>query len=588
MKYDKETIAVIVICLILLVGWQHFFPYNPVPPQEAQAPAKTEAVQTDAAQPQPGQAAGQQAPQAAPKADSTASTTAQQLSEQAAKALPALADITLSNGLAEFVIDPNKGALRDVKLDKFKTADGKGCILIGSDAPAGAFSLGGLDGWILVKTDAAKDSQSSATVTRLFKKGASALEATQKFSLGASYVLKCELSLSASGPDAVKIPALSVSAGGLPPIKNLGGDSVVTDPHRADLCFSANKHVRSFDPSISDEKLKLEQTVNALDWVGSSNKYFAALLIPDQGSAFNGGGHISRSHLAAKDGKPGETYCLPSISGIYKDLELKPGAKTSYAFSYYAGPKEMSLIKSLLPETALEILHISYWSWFEPLARPLLWLLNWLNSYCGSYGISIILLTLIVRIVFWPATQKANKSMRKMQKLQPQVQSLREKYKDDSQTMNMKMMELYKKEKVNPLGGCLPMLLQLPVFFALYSALDAAVELRQVPFLWATDLSKPDLVGPVILFGVGLHPLVIAMTVLMVIQQKLTPAMGDPMQQKMLMFMPIIMLVLLYSLPSGLTLYWTISNAFSIIQLKYNQYVNKREDEMNSPEVKTA
>ena len=323
--------------------------------------------------------------------------------------------------------------------------------------------------------------------------------------------------------------------------------------------------------------------MNPIDWIGSSNKYFAVLLVP-VGSEFNGGNQVSRVERDVN----GVKYFEPSIAGTFRDIELAPGARKTYVLDYYAGPKEIGLLKAHMPATALEILHISYWSWFEVIARPLLWLLNWLKDYCGSYGLSIILLTLIVRIVFWPITQKANKSMRKMQKLQPQMKTIREKFKDDSHAMNLKMMELYKKEKVNPLGGCLPLLLQLPVFFALYSTLDAAVELRQVPFLWAYDLSKPDLVGPVLLYGIGLHPFVILMTVLMVIQQKLTPAMGDPMQQKMMMIMPVVMLVMLYNLPSGLTLYWTVSNAFSIIQLQYNLYVNKREDAMDSLKSKPA
>ena len=146
----------------------------------------------------------------------------------------------------------------------------------------------------------------------------------------------------------------------------------------------------------------------------------------------------------------------------------------------------------------------------------------------------------------------------------------------------MRMMELYRVEKVSPLGGCLPILLQIPVFFALYSALDSSVELRQVSFLWCTDLARPDLVGPQInlpFFGpTGLHPLVIAMTLLMVLQQKMTPSNMDPAQQKVMLLMPVIMLFMLYNLPSGLTLYWTVSQVFSILQMKYGQIIAEREE----------
>ena len=143
------------------------------------------------------------------------------------------------------------------------------------------------------------------------------------------------------------------------------------------------------------------------------------------------------------------------------------------------------------------------------------------------------------------------------------------------------MMELYKKEGVSPFGGCFPMLLQLPIFIALYSTLDSSVELRHVSFLWAQDLSRPDLVGPTIM-GIGLHPFIIISTLLMVVQQKLTPPMSDPMQQKMMMLMPVIMLFFFYSFPSGLALYWTVNNLLSILQMKFSQYVAKKEeDELN-------
>ena len=159
--------------------------------------------------------------------------------------------------------------------------------------------------------------------------------------------------------------------------------------------------------------------------------------------------------------------------------------------------------------------------------------------------------------------------MKKMQAVQPKIKELREKYKDDPQVMNTKMMELYRTEGINPLGGCLPILLQIPVFFALYATLDGAVELRQVPFLWAHDLAAADTVAriPLYFFSLPINPLVLAMTALMVIQQRMTPMAMDPIQKKMMMAMPIVMLLFLYDLPSGLTLYWTVSNIFSIIQL---------------------
>jgi YidC/Oxa1 family membrane protein insertase len=146
---------------------------------------------------------------------------------------------------------------------------------------------------------------------------------------------------------------------------------------------------------------------------------------------------------------------------------------------------------------------------------------------------------------------------------------------------NQKMMELYRQEKVSPMGGCFPMLLQFPVFVALYSTLDSAVELRHVPFLWAADLSRPDAVGPEI-FGFSLHPLILISTGLMILQMKLSPQTGDPMQRKMMLFMPLFMLIFFYNFPSGLALYWTVNNILSILQMKYSQYAARKEEEKES------
>ena len=231
-----------------------------------------------------------------------------------------------------------------------------------------------------------------------------------------------------------------------------------------------------------------------------------------------------------------------------------------------------------LPANTDEAIHLAYWSWFEFLCRPMLRLLNILKDLTGSYGLAIILLTILVKLILWPLIHKGNKSMRRMQRLQPQLKELKEKYKDNQQEFSRQMMELYKKENVSPFGGCFPMLLQLPIFIALYSTLDSSVELRHVSFLWAQDLTRPDLVGPTIM-GIGLHPFIIISTALMVVQQKMSPPAGDPAQQKMMMLMPVIMLFFFYSFPSGLALYWTVNNVLSIIQMKISQYSAKKEEE---------
>jgi YidC/Oxa1 family membrane protein insertase len=226
----------------------------------------------------------------------------------------------------------------------------------------------------------------------------------------------------------------------------------------------------------------------------------------------------------------------------------------------YAGPKEYERLQKL--HVGLE--HIIDFGFFSILARPLFWVLKFFYKFLGNYGWAIVLLTIIVRIPFIPLINKGQKSMRKMQELQPKLSEIKEKYKKDPQKMQHATMEIYKKYKVNPVGGCLPMLLQIPVFYALYKVLMIAIELRGAPFLfWITDLSAKD----------PYYILPIIMGITMVIQQRMTPSSLDPAQNKMMMLMPVVFTFLFLNFASGLVLYWLINNILSIAQ---QFYTNKR------------
>jgi YidC/Oxa1 family membrane protein insertase len=205
----------------------------------------------------------------------------------------------------------------------------------------------------------------------------------------------------------------------------------------------------------------------------------------------------------------------------------------------------------------------------EWIAVPILWLLRWFNGYTHNYGVAIILLTVLTKVLFFPLTIKSMRSMKAMQALQPQINALRSKYKSDPQRIQRETMELYKEHRVNPLGGCLPMVVQIPVFYALYVALSVAVEMQNAPFvcfgrlfgmdLWICDLAAQD----------PTYVLPILMGVSMFVQQKMTPTMGDPRQAKMMLLMPVVFTFMFLNLPSGLVLYWTLSNVFQIAQQRY-------------------
>jgi YidC/Oxa1 family membrane protein insertase len=184
--------------------------------------------------------------------------------------------------------------------------------------------------------------------------------------------------------------------------------------------------------------------------------------------------------------------------------------------------------------------------------------------------------TFVIKILFWPLTHKSTVSMRKMQKLQPLMQEIRQKYKDDVQVMNRKIMDLYREHKVSPLGGCLPILLQIPVFFALFNTLRGAIQLRQASFFWVADLSTPDTL-PWELFGFPIRPLAILMGISMLAQQALSPTTGDPAQKRMMTFMSLFFMFIFYSMPAGLTLYWTTNQVLTIGQTMFTRWLEKRE-----------
>ncbi len=234
----------------------------------------------------------------------------------------------------------------------------------------------------------------------------------------------------------------------------------------------------------------------------------------------------------------------------------------------YFGPKKSDILASLNVKAE----KIIDFGWFDVIAKPLVWLLDFFNRFTHNYGIDIILLTILIKIIFHPLSVMSFKNMAKMQAVQPEIKKLQEKYKDDKARLNQELMAIYKSRGVNPMSGCLPMLPQIPVFFALYKALSGAIELRHAPFLWwINDLSAPEDLWSFTVMGYTLpiRILPIIMGATQVIQQKMTPTSADPMQQKMMMFMPIVFTFIFWGFPSGLVLYWLVYNVASIGQQYY-------------------
>jgi len=298
------------------------------------------------------------------------------------------------------------------------------------------------------------------------------------------------------------------------------------------------------------------------DWVAYQDNFFIQAIIP-----LTQGNYQIIPSIVNDETQHNQITRLVFLTDKF---DLDPNESSSFKLRLYNGPKEINTLQ----EAGHNLSAAVDYGWFTFLAKPLLVGLKWFYSFTHNYGIAIILLTIIIKIVFWPLTQKSYTSMQKMKKIQPKIQQIREKYKDDKEKLNQELMQVYKTYKVNPMGGCLPMALQIPVFFALYRMLNSAVELRHQPFmLWIHDLTAPDRLNlgfsidlPMIGHLDGLPVLTILMGATMFLQQKMTPSSGDPRQEKIMLIMPVMFTFFFINFPAGLVLYWFVNNILSIAQ----------------------
>lgn len=306
-----------------------------------------------------------------------------------------------------------------------------------------------------------------------------------------------------------------------------------------------------------------------VDWAAVKNKYFTQILTPADGA--------DRCLVDAARGAPVKSsflflfprtdYPIARVAAtlVLPDYDLAPGQALEHTATFYIGPKVYADLKANGPHQE-DILQLGFW---RPIGILILKIMVWFHDHIWpfNYGVAIILLTFLIRIIFWPLNHKSMVSTRHMQDIQPLITAVREKYKSDPQKQQQEMMALYKEHKINPMGGCLPMLIQIPVFFALFVVLRGAIELRFSSFLWIADLSTPEnLFKDVLPFPINILPIFMGVT--MWIQQKMTPT-SDPQQQKMMMMMPVLFTFMFYSFPSGLSLYWSVNQVMMIFQLAW-------------------
>ncbi|EFL86362.1 YidC/Oxa1 family membrane protein insertase [Desulfovibrio sp. 3_1_syn3] len=535
MQDSKNLILAIVLCLVILFGWGRLAEYmgwvqTPDPAAVAQ---QQEAVRQEAVK-------------------------AEQRKEEAAKAatLPAFTpapgrDLTVDSPLYEAVFYTGGGPLRSFKLKKFQTGLAPDSPLVNmvdertaAVAPLGlvinsqpSWSTGqwSLDsGEQNLKLDAGQ--QGALRLVGVVDN----LRVIRELTFNAdSYLIKEKIRLINAGdqPRSVRVSYTVASDA-----SNAAGGR-----------YDSMRVAWDNDGSLSEESSSktLESTgvqaTGKIYWAGAMSTYFLSAVLPGETNNVTVKGLLQKTVYRTAVEEP--------------ENLLAPGQEKELTVSYWLGPKDRTQLLAVSDQLAKSI----DLGMFSIIAKGLLWLLEFFHKYVHNWGVAIILLTIVIKAVFWPLTAKSYASMEKMKKLQPMMTAIREKYKDNKELMNKEVMALYKTYGVNPASGCVPILIQLPVFFGLYQALLTSIELRHAPFimylpftdkLWLADLSAKD--------PYYITPVIMGLT--MFLQQRMSPPATDPTQQKIMMFLPLIFTVLFLGFPSGLVIYWLVNNILSIFQ----------------------
>ena len=554
---EKRVLLAIVLCIIVLVLWEKFF----VPKRQPAPPSTSPAVE----QVPPAPTKPDQAKPTVPKIP-TSEAPAPSTPSFPAPAAHTGRDVRVETPLYRAVFTETGARLKSFVLKRYRETieeDSPGKELVKTsrieDLPL-AFNFVDRPVAALNLAPYVADSKTSVTVsegqnhTLTFSYEAPGwLRITRQYHFVAdSYLIDLSVSVENLGDPWENAPTLSLIS--LP--LSAGGGSRYTFQGPSLLVNNELEEVK-FKKIKGEEKFP-----GPIDWVAYTGQYFIMALLPVNLTP----NHAQLEALDAATQMVGVTLIGPKIA-------LQPGVQQQFNYKLYLGPKEVNTLKAADPRLAKAV----NFGWFDIIAQPLLVCLKFFNRYLHNYGYAIILLTLLIKLLFWPLTHKSYVSMKAMKKLQPKMQKIREKYKDDKEKMNQEVMQMYRTHKVNPIGGCLPMVLQIPVFFALYRLLYSSIAIRHAPFLWwINDLAAPDRfpIGVQIPYlGNGLPILTVLMGVSMFAQQKMSPTGGDPKMEKMMMMMPVVFTVFFVNFPSGLVLYWLVNNILSVGQ---QYYINKK------------
>ena len=469
--------------------------------------------------------------------NTTAITTAPVAATKPAVERPAEKNLTLSNDFIRVTFTSWGGGIRTVELLKHK-ATTEGNITLNGGAPDAALAVTGVPD---ADANAVYSIEQTGPATVVMR----AANMTKTVTLGADYVLDATVECGA--------PSVGVVVG------TAGPTYVKEAPMYLNADWQDGPKWNNRDVGVAAKHAAKNENYEPIHarWVAVKSQYFAMVLTGATNATT-----VTYAPVALP--RPSDWTEKEPPQGVTAAGNW-PMVNGKQTFQLYVGPKEYARLTKL-GQNQDEVMDFGSCmdAYSGIFGIALFKSMAWSYAAIPNYGVAIILVTILLRIVFWPIQAKSIKSMKAMQKFQPQVQKVREKFKDDQQRMNAEIMKLYKEHKINPFSGCLPMLVQFPVLIAFYKVLSNAIELRGTSFLWIKDLALPDTVATVM--GIPINPLPLFMTATTILQQKMTPSGGDPQQQKMMMFMPLIMLFFFYPSASGLVLYWTVQQVLSIAQ----------------------
>ncbi|MDR0533832.1 MAG: membrane protein insertase YidC [Verrucomicrobiales bacterium] len=575
---DKTAIIVISVCVALFGANLYYANQN----QKSQFARQ----QAQAAQQQASGTAAAPAAAAQPAANSQPLTPAQPANEQLSPAAETLVPesnlapeqlVTLENNFFRVIATTHGGGIKRVELKKHTLNDDHPVIL-NNGAQLPVFNI---QGWTpnvnLIGYQIANSDANSVTFTRELQPG---ITLTRKFTVSGDYSLTLEQTVTNGTAEIKVLPPYRLNIGAvtaLHPENGSAEDRYVTLSWYTTNGSYDSGHLAQFNDTSfagmkfwSGKKLIESSQGQAIRWASVKSQFFA-LIVDCIGFDAQG---VEGARQYFPDIRTVANTAVPA--GIVGDLAISgitvnPNTSTAQKFTLYAGPKENSRLQAL-PDNQARVMEFG---WFGIISRALLWLMNSIHSFVPNYGVAVIFVTIILRAILWWPQSAANRSMKRMQAVAPLMKEMQEKYKDKPDKLNQEMLKIYKDYGVNPVGGCLPMLIQFPIFIGFYWMLQSSIELRHEHFLWIKDLSQPDTVLRIPFggnFSFPLNPMPLIMTLTMYISMRITPqpqGVDNPMM-KMMRFMPLFFLIFCYNFSSALSLYWTAQNILSIIQMRYN------------------